>query len=244
MHRRDYLKLSNLGMAALVFPNFDDDFFKRYSVERLMGLEAPKLFGEGATQLSRRAFKAYNSMKMAAWNDGIVLKTVSSHRSYKDQKRIFERKFHSFTEEGASGAEAIERIIEYSTIPGTSRHHWGTDIDVIQAGKSVEGDVLLAEHFTLTGAFGELKAWLDENATTFDFYLVYTNNPNRKGFKYEPWHLSYAPESVPLLENYLKKEVVFRAAAQEVQGLSLLSASRIERYLNEHVLGINEALMP
>ena len=29
---------------------------------------------------------------------------------------------------------AIDKIIEYSTLPGTSRHHWGTDIDIIDAG--------------------------------------------------------------------------------------------------------------
>ena len=26
--------------------------------------------------------------------------------------------------------DAINEIIRFSTIPGTSRHHWGTDIDI------------------------------------------------------------------------------------------------------------------
>jgi hypothetical protein len=103
---------------------------------------------------------------------------------------------------------------------------------------------LLAEHFAPQGAFFELKEWLDANASDFDFYLVYTDNPNRKGFKYEPWHLSYAPESVPLLKNYLKKEVFKLAYKQQVEGFSFLTPERIERYLDEHVLGINEALLP
>jgi LAS superfamily LD-carboxypeptidase LdcB len=244
MHRRDYLKLQSLGLAALVVPQFDADLAKRYSIERLMGLDAPKLFGQENTQLSRRAFKAFNKMKMAAWNDGILIKTVSSYRSHRDQKRIFERKFNSFTKEGDTGEQAIERIIEYSTIPGTSRHHWATDIDIIQAGKPIEGDSLLAKHFAPEGAFFELKEWLDTNASDFDFYLVYTDNPSRKGFKYEPWHLSYAPESVPLLKHYLKKEVVKLALEQQVEGFSFLTPERIDRYLNEHVLGINGALLP
>lgn len=244
MNRRDYLRLQNLGLASLVIPNFDSDLAKRFSIERLMGMESPKLYGQENTQLSRRAFMAFNQMKMAAWNDGILLKTVSSYRSYHDQKRIFERKFDAFTKEGASGQEAIERIIEYSTIPGTSRHHWGTDIDIIQAAKPVEGDSLLSEHFSPQGAFAQLKAWLDDNSTDFDFYLVYTNNPLRKGFKYEPWHLSYGPESVPLLRNYLNKKVIKTAFAQEVKGFSYLSSERRERYLEEHVLGVNKALLP
>ena len=244
MHRRDYLKLQSLGLAAIVIPQFDADLAKRYSIERLMGLDTPKLFGQENTQLSRKAYKAFNKMKMAAWNDGILIKTVSSYRSYRDQKRIFERKFNAFTKEGDTGQQAIERIIEYSTIPGTSRHHWATDIDIIQAGMSIEGDSLLAEHFAPQGAFFQLKEWLDANASDFDFYLVYTDNPNRKGFKYEPWHLSYAPESVPLLKNYLKKEVIKIAYTQQVEGFSFLTPERIERYLGEHVLGINEALLP
>ena len=244
MHRRDYLKLQSLGLAAVVIPQFDADLTRRYSIERLMGLDAPKLFGQENTQLSRKAYKAFNKMKMAAWNDGILIKTVSSYRSYRDQKRIFERKFNAFTGEGDTGEQAIERIIEYSTIPGTSRHHWATDIDIIQAGKPIEGDSLLAEHFAPQGAFFELKEWLDANASDFDFYLVYTDNPNRKGFKYEPWHLSYAPESVPLLKNYLKKEVIKLAYKQQVEGFSFLTPERIDRYLDEHVLGINEALLP
>ena len=27
--------------------------------------------------------------------------------------------------------KAISEIIRFSTVPGTSRHHWGTDIDII-----------------------------------------------------------------------------------------------------------------
>jgi len=183
-------------------------------------------------------------MKMAAWNDGIGIRTVSSFRSYADQKRIFERKFKAFTEEGDSGTDAIERIIEYSTLPGTSRHHWGTDIDIVQAGRNVDGDSLLEEHFEPGGAFRALKEWLDQNATDFDFYLVYTQDAHRKGFNYEPWHLSYAPESISLLKSYLRKEVIHNILSQKVIGYEHLSEERLNRYLEEHLLGINPKLLP
>jgi hypothetical protein len=49
---------------------------------------------------------------------------------------------------------------------------------------------------------------------------------------------------VPLLKNYLKKEVIKIAYTQQVEGFSFLTPERIERYLGEHVLGINEALLP
>ena len=44
---------------------------------------------------------------------------------------------------------AIDKIIEYSTLPGTSRHHWGTDIDIIDAEPPEEGDVLLPKNFMI-----------------------------------------------------------------------------------------------
>lgn len=244
MNRREYIRLQNHGIAGLFTPHIETEWSWSPSVERLMGVDPPKLFGLEKTQLTRRAYKEFNRMKMAAWNDGIGIRTISSYRSYADQKRIFERKFQAFTKEGDSGEDAIERIIEYSTLPGTSRHHWGTDIDIVQAGQTVDGDSLLEEHFEPGGAFRALKEWLDQNATDFDFYLVYTKDANRKGFNYEPWHLSYAPESVNLLKNYLRKKVINRVLAQKVIGYDHLSEDRLNRYQEEHLLGINPKLLP
>ena len=48
---------------------------------------------------------------------------------------------------GLSPEENIQKIIEYSTLPGTSRHHWGTEIDIIDGTIQSQGDVLLAEKF-------------------------------------------------------------------------------------------------
>lgn len=103
---------------------------------------------------------AFLQMQRAAKKDSIELKNVSSYRSYAVQKRIWNRKFERFTNEGLSPEKAIQKIIEYSTLPGTSRHHWGTDIDIIDAQPSVEGDVLLEEHFLGNGPYVKLGLWL------------------------------------------------------------------------------------
>ena len=97
-----------------------------------------------ATTSSGRAFQM---MKTAALKDNIKLKVVSSFRDYSTQKRIWNRKYKRFTLEGLSPLEAIEKIVEYSTLPGTSRHHWGTEVDLILGDVEVKGDVLLAENF-------------------------------------------------------------------------------------------------
>lgn len=76
--------------------------------------------------------------------------------------------------------------MEYSTIPGTSRHHWGTDIDIIDANQPYKGDPLESDKFHGDGPFCALKEWMDLHANTFGFYLVYTDNDKRTGFYYEP----------------------------------------------------------
>ena len=57
---------------------------------------------------------------------------------------------------------AIEKIIEYSTLPGTSRHHWGTDIDLVLGDIEVEGDLLLEEHFHQGGPYEKLRLWMEK----------------------------------------------------------------------------------
>jgi len=169
---------------------------------------------------------------------------VSSFRSYSRQKAIFESKFKRFQTEGLSPIESVKKIIEYSTIPGTSRHHWGTDIDVIQGKIKIEGDVLLEEHFNSGGAFENLHHWLTDNAANYGFYLVYTNHPERKGFKYEPWHLSYAPESIPILKRYINKGVYEIALQQKVKGIEVINSGLKTAYLREQLLDINPLLLP
>ena len=64
-------------------------------------------------------------MKKAAHADGYDIKIVSSFRDFYRQEAIWERKYIQYTEDdGMASLDAIDKIIEYSTISGTSRHHW------------------------------------------------------------------------------------------------------------------------
>ena len=139
------------------------------------------------------------------------IKMVSSHRDFYRQQSIWERKYIQYTEvDGMAPISAMEKIIEYSTIPGTSRHHWGTDIDIIDGNAKATGDVLVPEKFEGEGPFAPFKKWLDANSEKFNFYLVYTDYYFRKGFKYEPWHYSYAPLSIPMLQQFRKSNILKR----------------------------------
>lgn len=183
---------------------------------------------------------AFLQMQRAAKKDSIELKNVSSYRSYAVQKRIWNRKFERFTNEGLSPEKAIQKIIEYSTLPGTSRHHWGTDIDIIDAQPSVEGDVLLEEHFQGNGPYVKLGLWLKKNAATYGFELVYTKDRSRKGFFYEPWHYTYSALSTEFLSSFIEENLIEKIAKDStLLGSSYLTESFLNHYLEGNIKGIS-----
>lgn len=89
--------------------------------------------------------------------------------------------------------ERVFAIMRWSAIPGASRHHWGTDIDIydraaLPAGYKLQ---LTGDETKSGGLFEPMHKWLDtciENQQGFDFFRPYKG---RKGVAEEPWHLSH-----------------------------------------------------
>ncbi len=217
---------------------------QNYPAEELIGKGNPSLVGEG-TPLRKEVYEAFIKMKTAALQENIHIKIESGYRSFQRQKYIWESKYANYTQRGLAPEKAIQKIIEYSTIPGTSRHHWGTDMDIIDANASYKGDdTLNPENFVEGAPFYKLKKWLDHHADSFGFILVYTNEPGRKGFNYEPWHYSYAPLSIPMLRAYQEQIHLKKILREEaVLGSEHFSDAFIEKYMKEHILGINPVLV-
>lgn len=243
MKRRTFIKTASASSLAFTLPPFVPLFEDpKYSTEELMGKAKIDLFGEGIN-LREDAYLAFLDMKNAALADGIDIKIVSSYRDFYRQESIWERKYLQYTEEGMGPLEAIDKIIEYSTIPGTSRHHWGTDIDIIDGRPKSSGDVLVAEKFENGGPYEGLKQWMDEYSEAFGFYLVYNDNPKRRGFKYEPWHFSYAPISKPMLTAYRKLNVLKLLQREEFMGSEHFTTGFIKTYVQDNILDINPSLL-
>lgn len=94
--------------------------------------------------------------------------------------------------------ELLFAILRWSALPGASRHHWGTDVDVYDR-KGTQNGYQLRLTFDETigsGPFAALHAWLDEYLLykETDFFRPYTRPWG--GVAPEPWHLSYAPLAV------------------------------------------------
>ena len=81
-------------------------------------------------------------------------------------------------------------------MPGTSRHHWGTDIDI----NSTE-----VEYFKTPQGIREYE-WLTQNASKFGFCQPFNSTDSLKNsYQTEKWHWSYVPLSTVFLRAYGKK---------------------------------------
>lgn len=138
--------------------------------------------------LNKEVYSAFVKMYEAATLDNINLKIISGTRNFYEQKSIWERKWKKYN--NLPPLKRAQKILEYSSMPSTSRHHWGTDIDLNNLNNSYfEGGVGAKEY-----------GWLKENAKNFGFNQVYTSKENRRtGYNMEKWHWSY----MPLAKQYL-----------------------------------------
>ncbi|SDG62490.1 M15 family metallopeptidase [Psychroflexus sediminis] len=247
MKRKRFLKTSilagigsQLQLNSELFKLFE---FEDIKIENLLGLSQSHLKSEFIL-LEEDTFKAFSLMKSSALEDGITLKIVSGYRSFEQQKEIWEWKFKQLTKTKAP-IQAISEIMTYSSIPGTSRHHWGTDIDLIDDSVIVpEGDLLLEKHYHGNAPFSKMKSWMEKNSSDFGFRLVYTRDDTRTGFNYEPWHYSYAPKAKLYLD--LQSSEKYRKAWRnlEFKGKSYMTDSFMDSYFKNYGFGIHPSLMP
>ena len=245
MNRKHFFKTTILSGLSIIFLPLNSFHLiqKKYSENQLLGKGNPDLTGDTYTsKMNKEARIAFEKMKTAALKDGINIEVVSAYRSFQKQKNIFENKYKRFINEGLNPIQSVEKIIEYSTIPGTSRHHWGTDIDIIDANYPKPKSVLEEENFYGNGPYCHLKNWMDRHSESYGFYEVYTKNPNRKGVKYEPWHFSYAPVSKPMLKEYQKLDIKRILKEEKILGHECFTEEFIFKYKTENILDINPQL--
>jgi len=138
--------------------------------------------------LQKEVYTAFIKMYEAAKSENINLKIISGTRNFYEQKAIWERKWKRYKD--LSPIKRAQKILEYSSMPSTSRHHWGTDMDLNNLNNS----------YFERGVGAKEYQWLKENAIKYGFYQVYTSKKNgRTGYNMEKWHWSY----MPLAEQYL-----------------------------------------
>ena len=165
-------------------------------------------FGANNMYLRKETYEAFIQMRQAAKVDGVDLKIASATRNFDYQKNIWDEKWAeaeletSGKKENAQGIpdglRRFKKILEFNAAPGTSRHHWGTDLDInrinpLYAGGAKDG--IERE---------KIYTWLVKNASLFGFCQTYTpkNTARKTGYNEERWHWSYTPLSKIFMKEY------------------------------------------
>ena len=236
MNKRNLLCILILLLASSLMHT------QKVNTEILTGMDNSKIVGD-TIQLERETYNAFIKMKDAAEKDGIKIKLVSGFRDFYRQQTIWNNKYKKFTEEFLlDGPSAIKEIIRFSTIPGTSRHHWGTEIDVIDKNFENEKNLLIAKKYEEGGIFNSLKKWMDKNSEKFGFYIVYDDNDKRPGFEYEPWHYTYKPVSDSYQTEFLKLDLKSIISKTKLAGKEFINEEFIKKYIDENIMGISSHL--
>jgi D-alanyl-D-alanine carboxypeptidase len=214
----DTLPMDTFSIATLlgkISPAKDTDFV----------LIAAKYTSKTGIYMRREAYAAFEKMHAAAAAEGITLTIVSAMRNFNDQKRIWEGKWSGKHSGIADPVERAKAILRYSSMPGSSRHHWGTDLDLNN----------LENSYFESGAGKKVYEWLQAHAAEYGFCQPYTAmGPDRpEGYQEERWHWSY----MPLAARYLK---AYRAQVklEDIMGFLGSETAAALHVIEHYVAGI------
>ena len=149
----------------------------------------------------------------AAKANGFELRVESAYRTFEKQLSIWNRKARGELPLLSETGEKMERpkdeeelmyaILTWSALPGASRHHLGTDIDVVDGAACPEGYEVQLTPAECDGMFAKFHAFLTARMdadTSFGFSRVFV--PGRGKIKPEGWHLAHLPTSRRRLEHF------------------------------------------
>lgn len=147
------------------------------------------------------------ALKAAAASEGFDLCICSAYRSFDRQRVIWNDKLAGLRPvldqfsnpidlSQLDDWQKIKAVLRWSALPGASRHHWGTDFDIYDAGAMIADYQiqLVPEECKGTGVFAPMHGWLNSMlpSSKKDFYGFYRPYAvDLGGVAPEPWHLSY-----------------------------------------------------
>ncbi len=179
---------------------------------------------EKSAKVHPQLIPALSALTQNAADAGFDMRIASGFRSFDRQLSIWNNKAHGLrpvldqSEQPVdlnvlSDDEKVFAILHWSALPGASRHHWGTDIDVYDASR-MPADYqlqLTLEETQGDGCCAEFHSWLTQELQKppQDFFRPYVTGVG--GVSPEPWHLSYAPLArlfaTQLTEDVLRKKI-------------------------------------
>ncbi len=168
--------------------------------------------------LDKEILPLYNKLKESLARDGFRLRLESAFRPFERQLSIWNRKAAGELKLLDAAGNPMERprdeeslmyaILTWSALPGASRHHLGTDLDVVDGNACPEGyEVQLtpAECDGMFAPFHQRLTELMESGESFGFERVFV--PGRGKIQPEKWHIAHLPTSRKYLEDFSLPEL-------------------------------------
>ncbi len=163
--------------------------------------------------VDRAVVPAYTKLKESLAKDGFSLRLESAYRNFEKQLSIWNRKASGQLKLLDAAGIPMERpedeeqlmyaILTWSALPGASRHHLGTDLDVVDGNACPAGyEVQLtpAECDGMFAPFHQRLTELMDADNAFGFSRVFV--PGRGKIQPEKWHIAHLPTSRKYLENF------------------------------------------
>ena len=154
-----------------------------------------------------------NKLKNVAAAEGFELRIESAYRPFERQLSIWNCKARGELPLLSADGVPMERpqdeeelmyaILTWSALPGASRHHLGTDLDVVDGRACPEGYEVQLTPEECSGMFAAFHKFLDERFATdgaFGFDRVFV--PGRGKIRPEGWHIAHLPTSRKRLEHF------------------------------------------
>ena len=224
--REEMTEASTLLLAAGLQP----------AAEELVAVPAAP---EHVVELREAAAVAWEMLRRAAADDGVELLPVSGYRDPRRQVAIWNRNYQEGLDQGLSIENSLLRVLEYSAPPGWSRHHWGTEIDVISAELATRPRLDPVD-WVDGGPCRAAGGWLETRAHEFGFRRPYDRD--RGGFRPEPWHISYAPFARPLLQRLDRLDWSAWLSTRPYLGADLVLTD-LENLYRRYVHGVSAELL-
>ena len=213
------------------------------------GLSSSHLVELQNHRLHRDIVNDFLALQQGAKEAGIELTIASSFRDFHRQSAIWNAKFQGlrpvYTLEqqtvdlaSLSDTEKCHAIMLYSALPGASRHHFGTDLDIYDT-RPIDDDYqlqLTPDEYSPTGPFAKLAAWLDDNLEKYGFYRPYKDY--KGGVAPEPWHISHIGVSAKMMEHLSVATLQQCIEQSELSGKQAILAELNTLY-ERYVLNIN-----
>ena len=200
----------------------------------------------------RDVVEPFRAMRDEAAKAGFDVAILSGFRSFDRQLSIWNRKARGELAVLDNNARPLDiatlaerdlvfAILRWSALPGASRHHWGTDIDVFDAAARPPGyeiDLIPAE-YEGDGMFAPFSEWLDAriaNGTSFGFFRPYDRD--RRGVAPERWHLSHAPLA-SLFAGMLSRELLRQTVESADMKLKHVVLENLDEIFDRFVTNTN-----